>query len=122
MQRTNVTLIHSEDQKLARSLHELASLIKVKLKEADEAAEVAMRPYWAAIGDFLVEARDQFTRPSEFYAWANRQFDFSERQTKRYESCAKNIALHKRAARPTLSDAIRAAGQSPRGAPRGGHR
>lgn len=109
--------------KLARPLNTLASLIKEKIREADEAAEAARQPYWEELGELLLEAKGQFDTASEFFEWGKRQFDFSETQTRRYLKAVTVEPIHRaRGGAETLSDAIRAVGGTPRGSPRGGHR
>ena len=106
----------------ARSLRELASLIKIKLKEAKEAGEEAMQPYWAEVGELLLEAKGQFDSADQFYEWSRRQFDIGETQTRIYVGLVSNKPIPGARRGQTLSDAIRAIGGSPRGSPRGGHR
>jgi hypothetical protein len=111
-------------EEVVRPLRELASLIKSKLQEAEEAAEEAKRPYWQEIGELLLEAKGQFDTGAEFYEWGQRQFDLGERHLQRIIKTVSDVS--NRRARvgntTTWSDAVRATGGSPRGAPRGGHR
>jgi hypothetical protein len=109
---------HDEGQ-VARPLTELASLIRGKIgqarKVAKEAAEAATQPFWAEIGDLFVEARTQFNTAAGFYSWTSGQFGFSQTQTRRYLNSARLVAVQNRGADQSLSEALRAAGQSPRG-------
>ena len=112
----------SRDNEVARPLSTLISLIKTKLREAGEAAEQAMRPYWQELGELFLEAKGQFDTASEFYEWATRHFGIGERQVQKYVQTAVTVEPIRRARGETLSDAIRSVGGSPRGSPRGGHR
>lgn len=118
--------VTKDETPIARSPHVLVSLIKAKIQNANdaakEAAEEAARPYWLEVAELLMEAKASFDRVSEFYEWASRNFGFSERTTARYVSTVTSIAPHQRARVTTISDAVRAAGNMPRGADRGGMR
>jgi hypothetical protein len=92
--------------KVARPRNILASLIKEKIREADEAAEVARRPYWEEIGELLYEAKGQFDANSEFIAWSQRHFGYSKTQTYRYLQAVTSEPIS-RAAPPDSSISLR---------------
>jgi hypothetical protein len=117
------TAISTQSEKgVVRSLKEIEASIHTKLKEMEEAIERTKQPFWGLIGDDLVEAERRFDTVSEFYAWANRQFGFSETTTRSYKKCATLIAPQNGARPQSWSDAMRSIGQSPRRAARGGIR
>ena len=108
----------AEANEVARSLNTLASLIRTKLQEAEQAAEAATRPYWEEIGKLLLEAKEQFNTRADFEEWTKRQFSFGARQAQIYIQLvgAETIGGRRPIAKGnTLSDALRSVGKSPRG-------
>lgn len=74
------------DTSVARPLHVLVPLIKQNLDAAEKAAEKAVAPYHAAVGDLLVEASEHFDLQKELLYWAHRNFGFRETQGRYYLS------------------------------------
>jgi hypothetical protein len=112
---------NSEYRAVARPLKVLVSLIKQDLASAAEAAEVASKPYYLAIGEKLLEAKGQMER-GEFIPWVKRNFNMAERTARSYMSLVPaTLSIQNGSARPaTFSEAMRAAGYEPRGSARGG--
>ena len=75
--------VQKSETPTVRPLNILASLIKSKWQEAQEAAERAAEPFYIEIGELLNEAKSQMSQ-GEFLPWVERNFDFGERQARRY--------------------------------------
>ena len=109
----------SSHTEVARPLSTLASLIKAKLKEAEDIAEAASRPYWVEVGELLIEAKPQFDTVAEFDKWCRRQFGFGYKQAQgTYIKLVTYETGSGRGQKPqgtTLSEAIRSVGGTPRG-------
>jgi|SRR5215469_2573951 len=73
----------TEEERVARPLKTLATLIAKDLRQADEAAAKASLPYYRAAGEKLLEAKSQCAH-GEFEPWVKRNFKISKMTAWRY--------------------------------------
>lgn len=94
-----MTLAETSGGEVVRPLKVLISLIKRDLQEAENAAEEATRPYWAAIGEKLLEAKGQLAR-GQWMPWLRRNFALSQRQANVYMAACTTVSRENGSALP----------------------
>ena len=98
-----VSLVTQEEGVVARPLKVLVQLIKEDLAQAKEAAETAMKPFYLAVGEKLLEAKSQLAH-GEFTAWVDRNFSFGLRQAQQYMAVARSTLNIEMRSEPRISD------------------
>jgi hypothetical protein len=83
-----------EEQRVARPLRVLVTLIKEDLDQGRQAAARAGMPYYRAAGEKLIEARSQM-KHGEFTPWVKRNFSIGKTQASYYMRLAEHIAAQK---------------------------